>query len=74
MTALVRVPQDLLGKRKVVDVTSDPSGGYRAKDAVTQVVTTPAEAQAYYNQGCSMRATAATQMNDVSSRCRHHPD
>jgi hypothetical protein len=28
---------DLFGGKKVVDVTMDPNGGYRCKDAVTQV-------------------------------------
>mmetsp|Transcript_8106 Transcript_8106/g.20105 ORF Transcript_8106/g.20105 Transcript_8106/m.20105 type:complete len:1749 (-) Transcript_8106:113-5359(-) len=60
--------QDLLGKRKVVEVTSDPSGGYRSKDAVTHLCRSPEEAQHVYNKGCEMRATAATNMNEVSSR------
>lgn len=60
--------QDLLGKRKVVEVVSDPNGGYRTKDAVTHVCKSPEDAQHVYNRGCEMRATASTQMNEVSSR------
>eukprot|EP00966_Prymnesium_polylepis_P136439 3152801-Prymnesium_polylepis.1 len=60
--------QDLLGQRKIVEVSSDPSGGYRAKDAVRHVCKDPEDAHAIYDKGCRMRATAATQMNDVSSR------
>ena len=28
---------DLFGSKKVVDVTMDPNGGYRCKDAVTHI-------------------------------------
>ena len=60
--------QDLLGKRKVVDVSADPTGGYQVKDATRHVCRDPEDAQAVYNKGCNMRATASTQMNESSSR------
>ena len=47
---------------------TDPAGGYFCPDAVKHVVTSPEEAQARYNEGCGMRATASTNMNSESSR------
>ena len=44
--------QDLLGNRKVVDVSADPSGGYQCKEAVRHVCKSPEEAQSVYNAGC----------------------
>ena len=60
--------QDLLGNRKVVEVSGDPTGGYQCREAVRHVCKDPADAQAVYNKGCSMRATASTKMNEASSR------
>jgi len=60
--------QDLLGKRKVVDVSMDPTGGYQCKDAVRHVCKDAKDAQHAYDMGCSMRATASTKMNEASSR------
>ena len=61
--------QDLLNsKRRVVDVSADPTGGYQCKDAKRHVCRDPADAQAIYNNGCAMRATASTKMNESSSR------
>ena len=61
--------QDLLGKRKVLDTPSmDPSGGFQCKDAVRHVCKDALDAQRVYEQGCAMRATAATRMNEASSR------
>ena len=52
----------------MLDVKTDPAGGYFCPDAVKHVVTSPEEAQARYNEGCGMRATASTTMNSESSR------
>lgn len=60
--------QDLLGQRKVVDVSMDPTGGYQCKDAVRTVCKDQYEAQKVYDAGCAMRATASTKMNESSSR------
>ena len=61
--------QDLLGKRKVLDTPSmDPSGGFQCKDAVRHVCKDALDAQRVYEQGCAMRATASTKMNEASSR------
>ena len=60
--------QDLLGQRKVVDVSMDPSGGYQCKEAVRHVCKDAADAQRAYDLGCGMRATASTKMNEASSR------
>ena len=50
------------------ELKTDPAGGYFCPDAVKHVVTSPEEAQARYNEGCGMRATASTNMNSESSR------
>ena len=60
--------QDLLNKRKVVDVSTDPTGGYQCRDAVKHKCANAADAQAVYNAGSRMRATASTKMNESSSR------
>lgn len=60
--------QDLLGKRKVVEVSMDPTGGYQCKDARRHVCKDQHGAQQAYNEGCAMRATASTKMNESSSR------
>ena len=49
--------QDLLGGRKPVDVTTDPSGGYQVKDAVKAVVKDPAQAMQVYSDGVKTRLT-----------------
>lgn len=60
--------QDLFDKRKVVDVRSDPTGGYKAPDATQYVCKDATDALKRYLQGCDMRATASTNMNESSSR------
>ena len=60
--------QDLLGKRKPVDVSMDPTGGYQCKDAVRHICKDARDAQSTYDAGCAMRATASTKMNETSSR------
>jgi hypothetical protein len=52
----------------VVEVKSDPCGGYRAPDAVSHLCSSAADAQKAYLKGCEMRATASTNMNEASSR------
>ena len=48
--------QDLLGNRKEVDVTGDPSGGYQCKEAKRHECKDPLDAQKVYNKGCEQRA------------------
>ena len=60
--------QDLFGKRKVVQVKADPSGGYQCPEANQIKVTSEEQGLKEYNKGCEQRATASTNMNAVSSR------
>ena len=60
--------QDLFGKRQVVDVTVDPTGGYQTKNAVKHLVKSSEEALMTYIAGCKQRAVASTKMNAESSR------
>ena len=60
--------QDLYGKRKVVQVKADPSGGYQCPEANQIKVTSEEQGLKEYNKGCEQRATASTNMNAVSSR------
>ena len=47
----------------MLDVTLDPTGGYRCKDAISHEVTSGEEAMRVYADGCKQRATASTNMN-----------
>ena len=49
-------------------MSTDPAGGFCCREAVTQMCNSAAEAQTAFNAGCRMRATAATGMNETSSR------
>ena len=62
--------QDLLVNKKghQVDVTADPSGGFQCKDAKRHICKSAQDAQKIYDNGCKMRATAETKMNEASSR------
>ena len=56
----------------MLDVTLDPTGGYRCKDAVSHEVQSGEEAMRVYADGCKQRAIASTKMNSGMRACNAH--